>query len=390
MKLLLSTLLLLAATTLTACGGDDADDNGGGGGTTAATLTSTPAQLNVQAEGGTYQLQIHTTGTSWAAYPEESAKAWLSITTQNAQHSEGSISVSVAANTRSAQRTGHIVVQSAGQRLDVVVTQEAFITEEPAEVTAESGYVPAGYTKVWADEFNQGDQLNSSDWEWETNWGPGMATQVNDEEQYYIKGARNGINTTEQVNGRLVINCFKASDGKIYSGRVNAKNGGKGWQYGYFEARILLPKGKGTWPAFWMMPISVDWVSEGWPKCGEIDIMEEVGVDANVVSSSLHAEGHYHVNNTQVTVARNIGTAESEYHIYALEWTTDYIKTYVDGQLLLSYSSDHTVRNFPYDKPFHLILNLAWGGSWGGYAGTDESALPVQMKVDYVRVYQKN
>ena len=138
-----------------------------------------------------------------------------------------------------------------------------------------------------------------------------------------------------------------------------------------------------------MMPISVDWNTEGWPKCGEIDIMEEVGVDANVVSSSLHSEGHNHTNKNQVTQARNIGTAETEYHVYALEWTADYIKTYVDGQLLLSYNSDHTVLNYPYDKPFHLILNLAWGGDWGGMKGVDESALPLSMKVDYVRVFQK-
>ena len=214
---------------------------------------------------------------------------------------------------------------------------------------------------------------------------------MNHELQYYRPGTQtiDGKHTTEIIDGRLYINCFKGTDGKVYSGRVNAKNKGKGWQYGYFEARILLPKGKGTWPAYWMMPISVDWSKEGWPKCGEIDIMEEVGCVPNEVSSSLHSEGHNHTNNTQITQARNIGTAETEYHVYALEWTADYIKTYVDGQLLLSYNSDHTVRNYPYDKPFHLILNLAWGGDWGGMKGVDESALPLSMKVDYVRVFQK-
>lgn len=244
------------------------------------------------------------------------------------------------------------------------------------------------YMLVWHDEFESGDQLSSKDWEWE-NWQKG---NVNNELQYYRPGTQviNGMRTTEIVDGVLNINCFKDTDGKVYSGRVNAKNGGKGWQYGYIEARILLPKGKGTWPAFWMMPISVDWAKEGWPKCGEIDIMEEVGADPNVVSSSLHAEGHYHANNTQITKAKNIGTAESEYHVYALEWTKEGINTYVDGVKLLSYKSDGTVRNYPYDKPFHVILNLAWGGDWGGYKGVDESALPLTMKVDYVRVFQKD
>ena len=310
-------------------------------------------------------------GGNWTATADVD---WLS-TQQNGKI----LTITTAANDAKTPRTGMVTVTADGETAVITVTQES--AEDRDIVT------PDGYRLVWHDEFNEGDQLNSSYWEWE-NWERG---NVNNELQYYRPGTQtiDGKHTTELVDGRLVINCFKANDGKIYSGRVNAKNGGNGWQYGYFEARILLPKGKGTWPAYWMMPISVDWATEGWPKCGEIDIMEEVGVDANVVSSSLHSEGHNHMYNTQITAARNIGTAESEYHVYALEWTTDYIKTYVDGQLLLSYNSDHTIRNFPYDKPFHLILNLAWGGDWGGYAGTDESALPVQMKIDYVRVFQK-
>ena len=310
-------------------------------------------------------------GGNWTATTDVD---WLS-TQQNGKI----LTITTAANDAKTPRTGKVTVTADGETAVITVTQES--AEDRDIVT------PDGYRLVWHDEFNEGDQLNSSYWEWE-NWERG---NVNNELQYYRPGTQtiDGKHTTELVDGRLVINCFKANDGKIYSGRVNAKNGGNGWQYGYFEARILLPKGKGTWPAYWMMPISVDWATEGWPKCGEIDIMEEVGVDANVVSSSLHSEGHNHMYNTQITAARNIGTAESEYHVYALEWTTDYIKTYVDGQLLLSYNSDHTIRNFPYDKPFHLILNLAWGGDWGGYAGTDESALPVQMKIDYVRVFQK-
>ena len=185
----------------------------------------------------------------------------------------------------------------------------------------------------------------------------------------------------------MSIKCFKENN-KIYSGRVYAHDN-VGWKYGYIEAKIKLPKGKGTWPAFWMMPCNVDWANEGWPKCGEIDIMEEVGCVPNEVSSSLHAEGHVHTNNTQVTHAMTIENAEGEYHIYAIEWTKEYIRTYVDGKEQLNYESDGTIRNYPYDKPYYIILNLAWGGSWGGMWGVDESALPVTMMVDYVRVFQK-
>lgn len=164
----------------------------------------------------------------------------------------------------------------------------------------------------------------------------------------------------------------------------------EGWKYGYIEARMMLPKGKGTWPAFWMMPVEVDWAKEGWPACGEIDIMEEVGVVPNEVSSSLHATGHNHTNNTQVTKAKVIDRAEGEFHTYAIQWTEQNITTYVDGEVLLKYDNDGKgVTNWPYDKPYYIILNLAWGGDWGGMQGVDESALPASFVIDYVRVFQK-
>ena len=147
-----------------------------------------------------------------------------------------------------------------------------------------------------------------------------------------------------------------------------------------------MPKGKGTWPAFWMMPVKFT----AWPDDGEIDIMEEVGTNPNYVSSSLHALGHYHANNTQVTKERYLAGAEDDFHVYALEWTSQYIQTYVDGEKLLYYENDGSgKRNWPYNEPFYVILNLAWGGSWGGMNGVDEGALPCTMEVEYVRVFQK-
>ena len=311
------------------------------------------------------------------------ASTWTAIASDNwitTAKNGNQLTITATANEQKQSRNGKVTVKTDNEQAEIAVIQNS---AEDRDIKT-----PEGYALVWHDEFNEGTQLNSAQWEWENQ----NAGWVNNEKQNYRPGttAISGKHTTEIVDGFLHINCFKGDDGKIYSGRINAKNGGKGWQYGYIEARMMLPKGKGTWPAFWMMPISVDWTNEGWPKCGEIDIMEEVGCVPNEVSSSLHAEGHYHANNTQITKARNIGTAETEYHVYAIEWTADYIKTYVDGELLLSYNSDHTIRNYPYDKPFHIILNLAWGGSWGGMKGEDESALPVTMKVDYVRVFQKN
>jgi beta-glucanase (GH16 family) len=192
------------------------------------------------------------------------------------------------------------------------------------------------------------------------------------------------------MNGALHITALK-ENGKVYSGRVYA-HVNQGWQYGYFEAKIKLPKGQGTWPAFWMMPVGNDWNTNPWPMCGEIDIMEEVGVVPNEVSSSIHTQDYNHTKSTQKTHAMTISKAEGEFHTYALLWTADEITTYVDGKEQLhvtkaALGSGHN--QWPFHYAFYPILNLAWGGDWGGMKGVDESALPVTMEVDYVRVFQK-
>jgi beta-glucanase (GH16 family) len=140
-----------------------------------------------------------------------------------------------------------------------------------------------------------------------------------------------------------------------------------------------------------MMPCNNDFGANPWPKCGEIDIMEEVGVNPNYTSSSLHTEKFNHVMKTQITKERLTAGAEDGFHVYRLEWTPDYIKTYVDGKELLNFNNDgkNDVGSWPFNKPFYVILNLAWGGDWGGMKDVDESALPVRMEVDYVRVFQK-
>ena len=239
---------------------------------------------------------------------------------------------------------------------------------------------------VWHDEFNEGTSLGN-DWTHEVQ-GAGW---VNNELQNYVNGSADGKRVTELVDGKLNINCFKGSDGKIYSGRVYAKVN-TGWEYGYFEARIMLPEGKGTWPAFWMMPVGNDWNTNPWPMCGEIDIMEEVGVVPNEVSSSIHTQDYNHTIGTQKTHAMTIEQAEGEFHLYALEWTEDAITTYVDGKVQLAVTKQQLGaghNQWPFHYAFYPILNLAWGGDWGGMNGVDESALPVTMKVDYVRLFQK-
>ena len=297
---------------------------------------------------------------------------WVTVSRDKAR-----VIVAYTANTSLTSRTATMAVTGEGQK------RMFFVIQEGAGITA----IPEreGYELVWHDEFTEGTELNATHWRHEVQ----NAGWVNNELQNYVDGVVNGKRVTELSDGKLRIHCFKGDDGKIYSGRVYAHES-EGWQYGYIEARMMLPKGKGTWPAFWMMPCNVDWNKEGWPKCGEIDIMEEVGVVPNEVSSSLHAEGHNHTNGTQVTHAMTIEKAEGEFHTYAIEWTAQNITTYVDGKVQLTYDNDNKgVGNWPYDKPYYIIFNLAWGGSWGGMQGVDESALPVTCVIDYIRVFQK-
>ena len=300
-------------------------------------------------------------------------KDFIVIDAQNTMSQSGSITVTVAANPLTDPRSGAVTIMSGAARKTIAVTQEA--AEESPD------YSPEGDSLVLHDEFDKGSELNADDWVHEVQ----NSGWVNHELQNYVNHKTpDGRLVTEVRDGKLRITALK-ENGKIYSGRVYAKRN-TGWKYGYIEASIKLPKGKGTWPAFWMMPVNF----KSWPADGEIDIMEEVGYHPDYVSSSLHANAHVHSNNTQVTHEMRCEGAEGEFHTYAMEWTAQNITTYVDGKVQLSYNNRGLGRDdWPYDDPFYIIFNLAWGGDWGGAQGVDESVLPVTMEVDYVRVFQK-
>ena len=240
-----------------------------------------------------------------------------------------------------------------------------------------------GYKCVWHEEFD-GKDLNKNKWKAEV-W---PSRRVNNELQEYVDCVTPGGKKTIDVSdGTLKITALE-ENGNIYSGRIYG-NVDTGWKYAYVEARLKLPKGKGTWPAFWMMPVDS---SDGWPLCGEIDIMEEVGYDPDVIVGTIHCDAYNHTKGTQKTATMPLEGAEGEFHTYALEWTADYIKTYADGKEILNFPNDNRKEKvtWPFDKPFYVILNLAWGGDWGGSQGVDNTALPATYEVDYVRVFQKN
>ena len=276
-----------------------------------------------------------------------------------------------------------LVLDFGGNKLNTIVNISGItLTETEYDSSKHQDSCPLpDYKLVWHDEFST-SAIASSRWTYQT----AEAGWVNHELQTYVNGkSPKGTRVAESSNGTLKIHTFKEGD-KIYSARMYGKRS-TGFKYGYIEARVKLPKGKGSWPAWWMFPVD----GSNWPACGEIDIMEEVGVDPNLVSSSFHTLAYNHVNHTQKTHEMYCVGAEEGFHVYAIEWTEDYMRTYVDGTEQLYLENDHEDNNdtWPFNKPFFLILNVAWGGDWGGYAGVDESALPLTMEVDYVRVWQK-
>ena len=362
------SLLIASGSLFACCEGDkynmpgEAEPN--------ATITTSVESINAPAEGGVYQITVGTTASEWSAYAIDS---WLQVACDNTVSSSGTVTVTVPENGVEKVLSSEVIVMSGTARKHIPLSQAAASNPYTA---------PEGYELVWHDEFNTGTELRADYWTHEV-WGKGT---VNDELQYYVNHlSPDGKAVTEIKDGALRINCFK-ENGKVYSGRVYAKVN-SGWTYGYIEASIKLPKGKGTWPAFWMMPVNF----KSWPADGEIDIMEEVGGHPNYVSSSLHANAHVHTAGTQVTHEMLCEGAEDGFHTYAILWTEHNITTYVDGQVQLSYDNRGLGRDdWPYDDPFYVILNLAWGGSWGAaHGGVDESALPATMEIDYVRVFKK-
>ena len=368
---MLNCVMFSLAVALWGCGGGEDDPQ-----PAPVSITVSTETVNAPAEGGTYTVNVSTTGTEWGVAIGDD---FFKVEAKNTAAQAGTITITVPANPVAEARTGAVTVMSGVARKIITVTQAA------AEQAAYDA--PEGYQLVWHDEFNEGTELNAADWTHEV-WPSG---QVNNELQNYVNHKTpEGAFVTQIMNGALHITALK-ENGKVYSGRVYA-HVNQGWQYGYFEAKIKLPKGKGTWPAFWMMPVGNDWNTNPWPMCGEIDIMEEVGVVPNEVSSSIHTQDYNHTKSTQKTHAMTISKAEGEFHTYALLWTADEITTYVDGKEQLhvtkaALGSGHN--QWPFHYAFYPILNLAWGGDWGGMKGVDESALPVTMEVDYVRVFQK-
>lgn len=240
------------------------------------------------------------------------------------------------------------------------------------------------YELVWEDDF-EGSTIDENRWTAiEGNGCPDLCGFGNNELQYY-----SGEDTNLQVNdGKLIIEARREAQGESEYTSAKVVTKGKGdWKYGKIVVRAKVPYGRGTWPAIWMLP-----TMEGdrkWPLDGEIDIMEHVGYNQGTVYGTIHSQKYNHKIGTQKVDSIPVPDAHEKFHDYSLVWDAKGMTWAVDDEPYFSLEKgDEGYEGWPFDQPYHLILNLAVGGGWGGKMGIDESIWPQTLEIDYVKVYQ--
>ena len=239
------------------------------------------------------------------------------------------------------------------------------------------------YELVWSDEFDVDGKPDPEKWSYDVGgngWG-------NRELQYYTNG-----DNVEVKDGKLIIEARKETIGpnNFTSTRLVSRNKGD-WRYGKIEVVAKLPDVLGSWSAIWMLPT----VSQygGWPRSGEIDIMEYVVQDKDIIHGTVHTAKFNHLEGTQQGFSKQIPNVSTTFNTYTIEWLPDQIRYYINGQYLYRfmpslYLNCPTSQQWPFDIQFHLILNIAVGGNWGGAKGVAEDGWPTTMEIESVRVYQ--
>ena len=239
---------------------------------------------------------------------------------------------------------------------------------------------------VWADEFDRDGLPDSTRWGYDLGDGcPKNCGWGNNELQYYTANRKENARIRD---GKLIIEAHheKMGSKEYSSSRMVSKHKGD-WTYGKVEVRAQLPTGRGVWPAIWMLP--TDWAYGGWPESGEIDIMEFVGYTPDTIYSTVHTEKYNHVIGTQKSKGIASNTLSTEFHTYGIYWDEKKIDFMFDDKVFHSFANKKEgAAAWPFDKDFHMVLNMAVGGNWGGKMGVDPAIWPQQMIVDYVRVYQ--
>jgi beta-glucanase (GH16 family) len=252
---------------------------------------------------------------------------------------------------------------------------------QPAVIAQNEGNSFA-QTPSWQDEFDYSGKPDAAKWSYalgDQGWGNNELQNYTDE-----------IGNAKVENGHLIITAIKEKSGKAEYSSARLVSKGKGdFLYGKIEVKAKLPVGMGTWPAIWMLYSENNYGNKSWPDNGEIDIMEHVGFDQNRVHGNVHTKAFNHVLKTNKGNNVIVDKASEEFHIYACEWTPESVTILVDGKAYFTFPKEAGYKwaEWPFDKPFHLILNIAVGGNWGGQKGVDNSVFPQKMEIDYVRYY---
>lgn len=249
-----------------------------------------------------------------------------------------------------------------------------------------SSATPEEKQLVWQDEFDTPGKPDPAKWTYDLGDGcPDNCGWGNNELQYYTDNPAN----VRVADGKLILEAHMDSlGGKGFTSTKIVSRGHGDWKYARLEIRAKLPRGKGTWPAIWMLP--TDWKYGGWPASGEIDIMEHVGYDPGVVHGTIHTESYNHIKGTQKEGKITMADAQDTFHVYAVDWSENKMDFFVDDHLYHSVTRDpkDDYKGWPFDQRFYLIMNIAVGGNWGGAEGVDTDIWPQRMEIDYVRAYK--
>jgi beta-glucanase (GH16 family) len=267
-------------------------------------------------------------------------------------------------------------ISGTGQAVGTIQNYGTYLPIDGTGYTAATSY--PGMNLVWSDEFG-GKTINSSNWSYDTGgsgWG-------NNELEYYTNSSKNAFVS----NGYLIIEARKEPMGtnNYTSARMISKDK-KTFTYGRIDFRAKLPKGQGIWPALWMLGNNI--ASTPWPACGEIDIMELLGHEPNKTYGTVHwgAAGgaSTHIGGNYVLSSQNFSDS---FHLFSLKWEADKLSFLIDDVTFFTANKSQVNGDYPFDKPFFLIMNVAVGGNWPGNPDAT-TVFPQRMIVDYVRVYQ--